>query len=96
MGGESGLKQGPVLRLSMPSEGRIPISSESNIAEEGIKEISREEGEIREDLPHDDDCVHIERYVNKYNDQSPSSRFSVFGRPMLPGDFSGLGGYLWV
>ena len=92
VGGESGLQQGPILRLSMPSKGRISTSSESNIAEEGIKEISREEGEIREDLPQDDDCVHIERYVNKYNDQSPSSRFSVFGRPLLPRDFSGLGG----
>ena len=91
-GGETGLKQGPVLRLSMPSEGRISISSDSNIAEEGFKEISREEGEIREALPQDDDCVHIERYVHNYNDQSPSSRFSVFGRPLLPGDFSGLGG----
>ena len=92
VGGESGLNQGPVLRLSMPSEGRISIFSESNFAEEGHKEINREEVEIREDLPQDDDCVHIERYVNNYNDQSPSSRFSVFGRPLLPGDFSGLGG----
>ena len=48
VGGESGLKQGPALRLSMPSESRISISSEPNIAEEGIKEISREEGEIKE------------------------------------------------
>ena len=92
VGGESGLKQGPVLRLTMPSKGRISNSSESNIAEEGNKEISREEGEIREDLPQDDDCVHMEKYVKNYNDQSPSSRFSVFGRPLLPGDFSGLGG----
>ena len=92
VGGESGLKQGSALRLSMPSEGRISISREPNIAEEGIKEINKEEGEIREDSPQDDDCVHIERYVNNYNDQFPSSRLSVFGRPLLPGDFSGLGG----
>ena len=35
MGEESRLKQGPVLRLPMPFEGRVSISSESNIAEEG-------------------------------------------------------------
>ena len=92
MGGESELKQGPVLRLPMPSVGSVSIPSESNIVEEGNKVLSREEGEIREDLPQDDDCVHMERYVNNYNDQSPSSRFSVFGRPLLLGDFSGLGG----
>ena len=34
----------------------------------------------------------MERYVDNFNDQSPSSRFSVFGCPLLPGGFSGLGG----
>ena len=92
VGEEYGLKQGPVLRLPMPFEGRVSISSESNIAEERNKELSREEGEIREDLPHDDDCVHMERYVDNFNDQSPSSRFSVFGCLLLPGGFSGMGG----
>ena len=76
----------------MPSAGRVSTLSEPNIAEEGNYEFSREEGEIREDLHQDDDCVHTERYVNNYNDQSPSSRFSVFGRPLLQGDCSGLGG----
>ena len=40
-----------LLRLPMPFEGRVSISSESNIVEERNKELSREEGEIREDLP---------------------------------------------
>ena len=90
-GGGTGLNQGYVLRLHMPSIGRVSIPSESNIAEEGNKDLSREEGEIREDQPQDVDCVHMERYVNNCNDQSLSSRFSVFGRPLLLGDFSGLG-----
>ena len=99
VGEESGLKHGPLLRPPMPFEGRSSISSDSNIDEEGNKEHSREEGEIREDLPQDDDCVYMKRYEDNLNYQSPSSRFSVFGRPLLPGGFSGLGGgggYLWV
>ena len=98
VGEESGLKHGPLFRPPMPFEGRSSISSDSNIDEEGNKEHSREEGEIREDLPQDDDCVYMKRYEDNLNYQSPSSRFSVFGRPLLPGGFSGLGGggYLWV
>ena len=92
MGEDSGLKQGPLLRPPMPFEGRSSISSYSNIDEEGNKEHSREEGEIREDLPQDGDCVYMKRYEDNLNDQSPSSRFSIFGRPLLPGGFSGLGG----
>ena len=91
MGEEHGLKQDP-LRLPMPFEGRVSISNESNIVEERNKDLSREEGEIRDDLPKDDDCFNMERYVDNFNDQSPSSRFSVFGRPLLPGGFSGPGG----
>ena len=34
----------------------------------------------------------MERYVDNFNNQSTSSRFSVFGRPLLPGGFSGPGG----
>ena len=91
MGGELGLKQGPALWLSMPSECRISTSRETNIAEEGIKEISMEEGELREESTQEDDCVPIERYVNNYNVQFPSSRLSVFGRPLLQGDSLGRG-----
>ena len=90
-GGENEQNRDSVSRLPMPSAGRVSTPSDSNIAEGGNYEFSREEGEIREDLHQDDDCVHTERYVNNYNDQSPSSRFSVFGRPLLQGDCSGLG-----
>ena len=92
MGRETELNQDPILRLPMPSVGRGSTPSEPKIVEEGNDGFSREEGEIREDLPQDDDCVHMERYVNNYNDQSLSSRFFVFGRPLLQGDCSGLGG----
>ena len=34
----------------------------------------------------------MNRYVDNLNDLSPSSRFSVFYRPLLPGGFSGLRG----
>ena len=90
-GGENEHNRDSVSRLPMPSAGRVSTPSDSNIAEGGNYEFSREEGEIREDLHQDDDCVHTERYVNNYNDQSPSSCFSVFGRPLLQGDCSGLG-----
>ena len=82
----------PVLKLPMHFEGGVSNSSESNNAEERNKDISREEGEIREDPSTDDDCVDMERYIDNFNDQSPSSRFSVFGRPLLPGAFSAPGG----
>ena len=67
-GGETEQNQDSVSRLPMPSAGRVSTPSEPNIAEEGNYEFSREEGEIREDLHQDDDCVHTERYVNNYND----------------------------
>ena len=34
----------------------------------------------------------MERYAENFNDQSPSSRFFVFGRTLLLGGFSGSGG----
>ena len=91
-GEDYGLKQDPVLRLHLPSEDSASISSESKIAEEGNKEFSREDGEIREDQPQDDDQQHLKRYADKFYDQSPSSGFSVFGRPLLLGGCSGVGG----
>ena len=58
----------------------------------GNKEFSKEDGEIREDQPQDDDREHLERYADKFYDQSPSPGFSVFGRPLLLGGCSGVGG----
>ena len=42
--------------------------------------------------PQDDVCTYSNRYVDNLNDSSPPLHFSVFGRPLLPGDFSGRGG----
>ena len=93
-GEDSRLKQAPV-RLFMPPECNRASSRDSNFGEEGNNTHGREEDVIREDLPQDDVCCYTNRYVdnlNDLNDLSPSSRFSVFGRPLLPGGFSGLGG----
>ena len=95
-GEDYGLKQDFVLRFHVPSEDSASISSESKSAEEGNKKFSREEGEIRKDQPQDDDREHLERYADKFYDQSPSSGFSVFGRPLLLGGCSGLGGTVGI
>ena len=79
VGGEIELNQDPVLRLPMPSESRASTPVEPNIVVEGNYEFSREEGEIREDLSQDDDCVYTERYVNNYsyNNYNYTERFFV-------------------
>ena len=94
--GEHGLNQDLVLRLPMPFVCNISIPSESNIAEEENKELNKEESKIREDLPKDNDCDQMERYVKNYNDQSPSSRFSVFWSSLATRGPFRSGGYLWV
>ena len=76
----------------MPPECNRVSSRDSNFGEEGNNTHCQEEDVIREDLPQDDVCFYTNRYVDNFNDLSPSSRFSVFGRPLLPGGFSGLGG----
>ena len=80
----------------MPLDCKRSSSRELNFGEEGDNTRCREEDEIREDLPQDDVCVYMNRYVDNLNDLSPFSHFSVFGRPLLPGGFSGLGGHYWV
>ena len=91
-GEDYGMEQDSVLRLHVPPEDRASISSESNFAEERNKEFSKEDGEIRVDQPQDADREHSERYADQFYDQSPSSGFSVFGRPLLLGGCSGVGG----
>ena len=91
-GGDYGLKQNSVLRLTVPPEDRVSTSRESYIVEEGKKEFSKEDGVIRVDQPQEEDREHSKRYTDKFYDQSPSSGFSVFGRPLLLGGCSGVGG----
>ena len=38
-----------------------------------------------------DNCVDMHKYGDNLYEQSPSPLFSVFGRPLLSGGFSGLG-----
>ena len=45
-----------------------------------------------EDLAQENDRVYMNMYGDNLYEQSPSSLFSVFGCPLLPGGFSGLGG----
>ena len=87
-----GLNQDSVLRLPSPPEYRASISSESYIAEEGNKKFSKEDGVITVDQPQEDDREQTKRYADKLYDQSPSSGFSVFRRPLLLGGCSGVGG----
>ena len=91
-GEDHGLNQYSVLRLPAPPEDRASMSSESYIVEEGNKEVSKEDGVIRVDPSQEDDREHLKRYPDKFYDQSPSSGFSVFGRPLLLGGCSGVGG----
>ena len=67
-GEESWLKQGPLLRPPMPLECKWSSSRDPNIGEEGNNTHCQEEGEIREDLPQDDVCVYMNRYVDNLND----------------------------
>ena len=50
-----------------------------------------EEGEFREGLVEENDCVNMHRYGDNLYEQSPSPLVSIFGRPLLLGGFLGLG-----
>ena len=72
---------------SLASFSRAP-----NGGKEGNITQIREEGECKDDLAKETDCVDIHRYGDNLYEQSPSHLFSVFGRPLLSGGSSGLGG----
>ena len=86
-----GLGQEPLLKHSLQSRYQSPSPRELNVGNEENVTHNREEGEIREDLGQENDCVNIHRYGNNLYEHSPSSLISVFGRPLLQWDFSGLG-----
>ena len=52
-----------------------------------------EGGENSEDQSQEKECLNNHRYDDNLYEKSPSSLISVFGRPLLPGDNSGLGGF---
>ena len=87
-----GLRQGLLLRLFLLSECKSLISKALNVGKEGNATHIWEESEFREDLAQENDRIHMNRYGDKLYEQSPSTLLTVFGRPLLPGGFSGLGG----
>ena len=88
-----GLSRGSLLRPFLPSECKSPISRVLNADKKGNATHIWEEGEFREDLAQGNDRVYMNKYGDNLYEQSPTSLFSVFGRPLLPGGFLGLGGY---
>ena len=52
-----------------------------------------EDGENREEHSQENDCLNTHRYDDNLYEQSLSALISVFGRPLLLGDISGLGGF---
>ena len=91
-GENSGLQQGTTSRPPMYPECKLVSSRDYNSGEEGNKIQCREEDVSREAPTQDDVCTYSNRYVDNLNDSSPPLHFSVFGRPLLPGDFSGRRG----
>ena len=49
-------------------------------------------GENREVHSQENEGLNILRYEDNISEQSTSALISVFGRPLLPGEISGLGG----
>ena len=86
-----GPSQGPLLRPFLPSNYKSPIPRVLNAGKKGDLTHIWEEGEFREGLAEVNDCVNMHRYGDNLYEQSPSPLFSVFGRPLLLGGFSGLG-----
>ena len=96
MGMGAELRQGLCSRDTSPSSCKRLILSTKN---DGQKEQSIQSGEDEEfskDLPHKHGCDHTNRYDDNLYAQSPPFPFSVFGRPLLPGGFSCLGGIFRV
>ena len=76
----------------MPSNCKGPISSSLNARQEGKALHTGEEDKLREDLVQEDGRDHMNRYGDNLYIQSTPTPFSVFGRTLLPGGFSGPGG----
>ena len=59
---------------------------------EGNNKHNWKVGENRENHSQENECLNIHRYDDNIYEQSTSALIYVFGRPLLPGDISGLGG----
>ena len=76
----------------MPSNFKSPVPRDLIDGKEvNITQIW-EEGEFREGPAEENDCVDMQRYGDNLYEQSLSPLFSVFGRPLLLGGSSGMGG----
>ena len=73
------------------SERLEPIPRSSEAGQEGIVSSHEEEDEHIEDVARAKGHKLKKRYAENFFDQSISTPFSVFGRPLLLGDSSGLG-----
>ena len=83
--------------LSQEMQLRSPLQqnhkrSSSNGMEGNVRH-KWEGGENSEDQSQENECLNTHRYDDNLYEQSPSALISVFGRPLLPGDISGLGGF---
>ena len=81
-----GLSQELLLRSPLQPNYKCSDGIEGNVTH------NWEVGENREDHSQENDCLKIHRYDDNLYDQSTTSLISVFGRLLLPGDISGLGG----
>ena len=92
MGMGAGLRQGLHSRDASPSNYKRPIFNNKIVGQNEKAIHIGEEYELSEDLAQKHGCDHTNRYDDNLYAQSPPIPFSVFGRPLLPGGFSGLGG----
>ena len=60
---------------------------------EGTVNHNPENGETGEEDSQEKEGSNINRYDDNFYEKSPSALISAFGRPLLPGDISGLGGF---
>ena len=79
--------------ILLPSSCKRLILSTKNDEQKEKAIQSGEDEEFSKDLTQKHGCDHTNRYDDNLYAQSPPIPFSVFGCPVLPGGFSGLGGY---
>ena len=85
----AGMNQGKLMRSSRQQNHKCFCSG----GMEGTDKHNRETGETGEEHSQEKECFNINRYDDNFYEKSPSALISVFGRPLLPGDISGLGGF---
>ena len=88
---KTGLSQDLLSRPVETSDSLEPISSSSEAGQEGNASFHGEEDELREVAVQEEGHNLKNKYDDNLFDQSTLIPFSVFGRPLLSGGFSGLG-----